>query len=227
MQPDRYASADPSYLHAVLLWMCIGLLASAVAAGWVVLSAAMQDLASSPGTFLVLLLAEVIVVFFIHANLDRTPPAAAAVFFLFYSVLHGLTFGGLVSAYSGVEIFQAFLVAAVMFGVTGVHGWLTRSDRTLRGSLFAMALTGVVTATLFSLYAPQPALTFAVNAGVIVVFLGLSAWDARMIDELATQRAAPAERSAVVGALILYLDFINIVLMFLHLTERRKQPEKR
>ena len=217
--------AGRDFIRSVYWWMFGGLLLTAAAAAWAVFSPTVSRLLfNNPSILIGLFIAELAMVFILSANVERLAPGPAATLFLLYALLNGFTLSGLALAYATMEIFQAFAVAAGMFGAMSAYGFITRRDLTSWGSFLFMGLIGVILATILSAFARHPSFAFTVGFVGALVFLGLTAWDTQRLKAFAaTIGDRDAASYAVVGALSLYLDFINIFLTALRLTARRER----
>jgi FtsH-binding integral membrane protein len=223
--PGSVATAErvTTFLRAVYGWMCAGLAVTAVVAYAVASSPLVGVLASSPMVFLVLFAAQLGVVFYLSARVDRVAPSTAMLLFLAYSALTGVTFSVILLAYTGASIATTFLVTAGMFGALAVYGTTTSRSLAGFGQFFFMGLIGLVLATIVSFFWRNPALEFLISVVGVLVFTGLTAWDAQRLRQMATE--IPPDRTgsyAVVGALSLYLNFINLFLFLLRFTGSRR-----
>jgi FtsH-binding integral membrane protein len=206
-----------TFIRSVYAWMFGGLLLTAFAAVWVVSSPAMQQLVFGTPLRWVLLIAEFGLVVILSAALRRLSPAAAASMFLVFSLINGLTLSVIFFAYTQATIFQAFVTAAGMFGAMSVYGMVTKRDLTSWGSFFFMGLIGLVIASIVNVFIHSSALGFMVSVLGVLVFVGLTAWDTQKLKSYATVTGPMQENLAIIGALALYLDFINLFLMLLRL----------
>ena len=149
---------------------------------------------------------------------------AQALFFTFCAVM-GLSLASIFVVFTDTSIARTFFIAAAMFGVTSLYGYNTRSDLSRFGSFLIMGLFGVVIASLINLFLGASALQFAVSVVGIFVFIGLTAWNTQMLKAQYVEGADPAasHKMAVVGALSLYLDLINIFQLLLYFTGHREE----
>ena len=200
------------FMRSVFTWMCGGLAMTAVAAVWVVLSPGMQNFVLAPGFLVLRILSELAIVFVLASEVERLAPVMAGTIFLLFSLLNGFTIGGIAFAWADTDIFEAFAAAAGMFGVTAFYGLLARKDLTSWGSLLFMGLNGVLIASAVSLFAPSPKIAFVICVAGVAVFLALTAFDMQRLKRIAAEHGEEATAFAIVGALALYLDFINIFL---------------
>jgi len=213
---------ERSFIRSVYGWMFGGLLLTTLAALWVVSSPSMQQIVvKSPGTWIVLSLIELGLVFYLSFRITKMSAGAAASVFLVFSLLNGLTLSWIFFAYTAAAIYQAFGTAALMFGAMSVYGMVTKRDLTSWGSFFFMGLIGILICMLINFFLKSPALGYAISLIGVFVFLGLTAYDTQKLKAYAT---APQlrENLAVYGALALYLDFINLFLMLLRLFGGRR-----
>ncbi|HEY2091650.1 MAG TPA: Bax inhibitor-1/YccA family protein [Thermoanaerobaculia bacterium] len=213
-----------AFIRSVYAWMFGGLLLTAFAAVWVVSSKPMQQLIwGNRMIMIVLIIAEFGLVFGISAGLRRFSPAAAASMFLVYSLLNGLTLSAIFVIYTGASIVQAFVVAAGMFGAMSVYGMVTKRDLTSWGSFFFMGLIGIVICSVVNFFLHSSGLSFVISLVGVFVFVGLTAWDTQKLKSFATVGGPMQESLAVVGALALYLDFVNLFLFLLRILGDRRR----
>jgi uncharacterized protein len=214
---------ERAMFRSVFGWMFVGLLLTAASALWVVTSPAMQQLvlANRFATF-ILFIVEIGLVVNLSWRLPRMSSAAAAGSFLLFSALNGLSLSVLAFAYTGASLVQAFVVAASMFGAMALFGAVTKRDLTSWGSFFFMGLIGILVLGLINVFVQSAALSFAFSAVGVFIFVGLTAYDAQKIKQMATVTGPMRDNVAVIGALRLYLDFVNLFVMLLRLTGRRR-----
>ena len=212
------AERTRTFIRGVYGWMFGGLMLTAFAAMWVVMSPAMQQLViMNPVVRIGLIIAEFAIVLFLSFGLKRMSAGTAAASFLVYSFLNGLTLSVIFWAYSQASIFQAFITAAAMFGVMSVFGMTTKKDLTSWGSFFFMGLIGIVICMVVNMFLRSSGLSFVISIIGVFVFVGLTAWDTQKLKAYATVEGPLRENVAVIGALALYLDFINLFLFMLRL----------
>lgn len=213
-----------TFVRGVYAWMFGGLLLTAFAAMWVVYSPAMKALVlGKPVVTFGLIFAELGIVFALSFGLTRMSPGAAAACFLVYSFLNGLTLSVIFFVYSGASIATAFVTAAGMFGAMSIYGTVTKRDLTSWGSFFFMGLIGIVIASVVNIFWHSTALTFTISILGVFIFLGLTAWDNQKLKTMATVTGTMQENLAIIGALALYLDFINLFLFLLRLFGDRRR----
>ena len=172
-----------------------------------------------------LILAELALVFTLARALQRLGSAAGTGMFLLFSALNGLTLSSIFLLYTGTSLASTFLVAAGMFGSVALYGFVTRRGLTSVGSFFFMGLIGIVLASLVNLFLQSEAIYWAVTYLGVAVFLGLAAWDVQKLKNLGMQISGDGEavaRASILGALALYLDFINLFLLLLRILGGRR-----
>jgi uncharacterized protein len=213
-----------AFIRSVYGWMFGGLLTTAFAALWVVMSPAMQQIVlGTPMVRFGLIIAELGIVFWLSFKIRTMAPSTAAAAFLVYSLLNGLTLSVIFWAYSGSSITMAFVTAAGMFGAMSIYGLVTKRDLTSIGSFFFMGLIGILICMVVNLFLKSDGLSFVISLLGVVIFLGLTAWDNQKLKVMATATGPQQESFAVLGALTLYLDFINLFLFLLRLFGGRRR----
>jgi uncharacterized protein len=227
--PTAAATAErvTAFLRKVYGWMFVGLgVTAAVAVGVAGSPAVMQMIASNMILFLVLAFGQLGLVFYLSARVAKLAPATAAVLFLVYAALNGVLFSFIFMMYTKTSIATTFLVAAGMFGALALYGSTTKRSLAGWGQFLFMGFIGVFLALLVTSFwktaASSAGLQFGITIVGVIVFTGLTAWDAQRLKVMAT--SLPDGRTgsyAVVGALSLYLDFINLFLFLLRLFGRR------
>lgn len=213
-------------------WMFIGLIVTALASLAVVSSEqAAQFLLGNRVLFYGAMIAEFGLVIGLSAGIKRISAAGATLLFLLYSALNGFTLSMIFFAYSLPSIGTAFLLCAGMFGGMSVFGSITKRNLSRVGTFFVMGLWGLVLVSLVNIFVVSEALNFGLGVIGIVIFAGLAAFDAQKIRALAREYSAPTgtltadgmgEKGAIFGALMLYLDFINLFLSLLRVFGRRR-----
>jgi FtsH-binding integral membrane protein len=213
-----------AFVRSVYGWMFGGLLTTAFAAVWVVISPAMQQIVlGTPFVRFGLIIAEVGIVFWLSFRIRTMAPSTAAAAFLVYSLLNGLTLSVIFWAFSGATITMAFVTAAGMFGAMSIYGTVTKRDLTSIGSFFFMGLIGILICMVVNMFLKSTGLDFVISLLGVVIFLGLTAWDTQKLKVMATATGPQQESFAVIGALMLYLDFINLFLFLLRMFGGRRR----
>ena len=213
-----------AFLAKVYGWMFAGLLITSVTA-FVVAStpALVEAVIGNRVVFLVMLFGQLGLVFYLSARVHKMQPATAAGLFMLYSALVGVTSSVILLVFTGSSIAQTFIVTAGMFGATALFGTMTKRSLAGLGHFMFMGLIGLILASVVGFFWHNDALQFVISVVGVVVFTGLTAWDAQRLKQMAV--ALPEGRVgsyAVVGALSLYLDFINLFFFLLRLTGGRR-----
>jgi uncharacterized protein len=219
-------SADrvTAFLRKVYGWMFVGLAITAAVAFAVASSPTLvRAIFGNPIFFIVLIVAELGLVVALSARVDRMAPTTAAVLFVTYSALTGATLSAVLLAFTGASLATTFVVAAGMFGALALYGTTTKRSLAGMGQFLFMGLIGVVLASLVGLFWHAPGFQFGISVVGVLVFTGLTAWDSQRLKEMAavTPDGQVAGR-AIVGALRLYLDFINLFLFLLRFLGARR-----
>lgn len=213
-----------AFLSKVYGWMFFGLLVTAVIAFAVASSPAIIEVVLlNRLVFWALIIAQLGLVFYLSARVDKVAPATAAGLFILYSALVGVTSSVILLVYTGASITTTFIITAGMFGAMAVFGTVTKRSLAGWGQFLFMGLIGVIIASIVGFFWQSGALQFVISVVGVLVFTGLTAWDAQRLKQMAV--ALPDGRVgayAVVGALSLYLDFINLFFFLLRLTGSRR-----
>jgi uncharacterized protein len=221
----RLSEQVSGFLSAVYGWMGAGLAITAITA-WLVASSPQLavTIATNRPIFWALVIAQLGIVFALSARVHKLAPATASLLFIVYSALTGVTLSFILLVYTGASIASTFLVSAMMFAALAAYGTMTRRDLTGVGQFFFMGLIGIVGASIVNIFWQNDGLQFVVSVIGVVVFTGLTAYDAQRLKAMALAMPSGQTGSyAVVGALALYLDFINLFLMLLRFTGQRRE----
>ena len=222
-----------SYMLKVYNYMTIGLAVTGIvayfsgnaAANWQTgeLTAWGQAIFMSPLRWVVIF-APLAAVMFLSFGIQRLSIAAAQALYWVYAALMGLSLSSIFLIYTGASIAQTFFVSAAAFGALSLFGYTTKRDLSAMGSFLVMGLFGLIIASLVNLFLQSSALDFAISAIGVLVFAGLTAWDTQKIKEMYFEAddTAVAGRKAIMGALTLYLDFINLFLFLLRFLGNRE-----
>ena len=206
-----------AFLRSVYGWMCAGLGVTAFVALTVAGSPTMvRAIASNQLLFFGLILAELGLVFYLSARASRLAPNTAMGLFVLYAALNGVTLSLVLLMYTGASIGTTFVVTAGMFGALALFGSTTKRSLAGAGHFFFMGLIGLVLASVVGMFWHSEALQFLISIVGVIVFTGLTAWDAQRLKQMAlTIPAGQSGSYAIVGALSLYLNFINLFLILL------------
>jgi FtsH-binding integral membrane protein len=214
-----------SFLRNVYYWMFLGLAVTAGVAWFVSTQPAiMQAVAGSGFGLLLLIGAQLGLVIWLTARVNTLPPGRAATLFLAYSALNGVMFSFILLAYAATSVASAFVTTSAMFGALAVYGSVTKRSLQGIGQFAFMGLIGIVIASIVGIFWHNDTLQFLISAVGVLVFTGLTAYDAQRLKEMALAPEGPPGLShAIAGALALYLDFINLFLMLLRLMGGRRE----
>ena len=220
---DVESARVAAFLRGVYWWMFGGLgVTAAVALAVASSPAAVGTLVRTPFLFFGVIILELVLVVFLSARVAKMAPSTAGTLFLAYSALNGVTFSLILLAYTGASVANAFFITAGMFGALAVYGSVTKRDLSGMGRFMFMGLVGLVIAGVVSIWWHSDALQFVMGVVGVLVFAGLTAYDTQRLRSMALQLQGEETGSyAVVGALSLYLDFINLFLSLLRLFGRR------
>lgn len=217
---------ETRFLTRVYGWMAGGLVATAFMA-WVTLStpALLQLVFGNRLVFYGLLIGELALVAWLSGLVGRMSASTAAIVFVAYSALNGLTLASVFLVYTSGSIVSTFVVTAGTFGAMSVYGLVTSRSLDGLGSFAFMGLIGVILASVVNLFLRSSMLEFAISCAGVIVFVGLTAYDTRKLKLMAARVDADSEegqKGAIQGALALYLDFVNLFLMLLRLVGSRR-----
>ena len=213
------------FIAAVYGWMVAALAISGIAAFAVFNSETLlYFIFGSRFTFLGLIIAELALVFILSAGIRRMSFPVAAASFVIYSIVNGLTLSSVLFVYTGTSIVRIFVITALMFGAMSVYGATTKSSLQSAGKYLMMALIGLIIASLVNLFMRSSSLDWLISFVTVGVFTGLTAYDTQKITTAAryAQDNEDFKKVAIIGALELYLDFINIFLALLRLFGKRR-----
>lgn len=226
-QIQRVAVAQNEFVRRVFNWMGFGLALTAIVAMLTASSPSMMQLIySNPIVLIGLLVAELGLVVALSAAIGRMSAGTATLMFFGYSALNGVTLSSIFLIYTSSSIANTFFVTAGTFGVMSLYGYTTKRDLTSWGSFLFMGLIGIVLASLVSFFFQSETLYWGITYIGVVIFVGLTAYDAQAIKNMALQGFGDEEserKGSVLGALRLYLDFINLFLMLLRIFGQRRE----
>ena len=214
VKPD--ARLQTAFLTQAFVWMFAGLLVTAGVAAVVQSNAELLDFAA--GNFFILFIVQLGLVLGISALINRISATLALGLFFVYAASLGVTIGLIVTAYTGASVATAFLASSAMFGAAALYGATTKRSLTGLGGILFMGLIGILVASLLNIFLNSDGLSWIISIVGVVIFTALTAYDVQRIQagDLAA-RTGSMEKAAVIGALHLYLDFINLFLFMLRL----------
>lgn len=215
------STAFPALMRKVFVWMTLALAITGLTAYGVATSPTILSLIfSSKVTFFGLIIAEFALVFAISGAINRLSLSTATMLFILYSVINGATLSSIFFAFSVATISKVFFITAGTFGAMALVGYTTKTDLTSMGKLLFMALLGIIIASVVNMFVGSSGLDLILSYVGVLVFVGLTAYDTQKIKQMC--QAAPdasesTQKLALIGALSLYLDFINLFLYLLRI----------
>ena len=218
--------SESNFLSRVYGWMAAGLGVSALASYWLLMQPTLlKTTVVNPVIMIVLFVAELGLVIWLSAAAVRMSVALATSVFLAYSFLNGVTFTPILLIYTSVSVYSTFAITAGTFLFFSVYGMTTKKDLTSVGSLMVMGLIGVIIASVVNIFLKSPILYWISTFVGIAVFLGLIAWDTQKlkgIHAMGFENEDMQKKVAILGALTLYLDFINLFILLLRIFGKRR-----
>jgi FtsH-binding integral membrane protein len=212
-----------AYMLRVYNYMASGLALTGIVAYAVAQSPALLNAIYGTPLMWVVMLAPLGVVILLSARIHKMSATGAQATFWVFSMLMGLSLAHIFLIYTGASIARVFFITASVFGAMSLYGYTTRRDLTGWGSFLFMGLIGIIIASIVNIFLVSSALQFAISVIGVLVFVGLTAYDTQKIKEMYVESDSTAimGKKAIMGALRLYLDFINLFIMLLHLFGRR------
>jgi FtsH-binding integral membrane protein len=211
------------YMLTIYNYMASGLALTGIVAYAAAASGFYAEIAHTPLIWVVML-APLGMVFWLSAGIQRMNAGTAQALFWVFAALMGLSLASIFLVYTGASISRVFFITGGTFAAMSLYGYTTKRDLMKFGSFLMMGLIGIIIASLVNLFIASSALQFAISVIGVLVFVGLTAWDTQRIKEMyvATDDGQTAGKKAVMGALQLYLDFINLFVMLLQLFGQRR-----
>ncbi len=207
------------FMQHVYTWMFTGLLVTAAVAYVCASSMAILQFVASGVGLIVFAVSTIGLVFYLSSRIHQLSAQQATGYFLLYTALMGAFLSPILIIYTGASIASTFVITALMFGSLAVYGMTTKRDLSAMGSFMMMGLVGLILASLVNIFLASSAMQFIINVVGVIIFAGLTAWDNQKIRQMG--ETAPIEdsvalrRGAILGALTLYMDFINLFLFML------------
>ena len=215
------STAFPALMRKVFVWMTLALAITGLTAYGVATSPTILSLIfSSKVTFFGLIITEFALVFAISGAINRLSLSTATLLFILYSVINGATLSSIFFAFSVATIGKVFFITAGTFGAMALVGYTTKTDLTSMGKLLFMALLGIIIASVVNMFVASSGLDLILSYVGVLVFVGLTAYDTQKIKQMcqtAPDAGESAQKLALIGALSLYLDFINLFLYLLRI----------
>lgn len=210
-----------SFMTGVFGWMTLALVITGLLAGWISTTPALRDVIFRHRLlFIMLFVAELFMVIGLTAFIRRISVNVAIWVFIGFAVLNGITLSALFYIFTMESIARAFYISAGTFGIMSVYGYFTRKDLSHIGNVAGLALIGILVATLVNLFLPSTTLYWIISYAGVILFTALTAYDVQKIKVLSDRASIDRQswqKGAVIGALLLYLDFVNLFLFFLRI----------
>jgi len=211
--------ASTIFLAKVFNWMAVGLGLTGIVAYFTAHTGLALAIIGSP-IFFILIIGELGLVFYLSARIEKMQASTASSLFVGYSVLNGLTLSVIFLAYTSSSIAGTFFITAGMFGAMAVYGLVTKRDLSGWGSFLFMGLIGIIIASIVNIFLNNSAMHWMISMIGVLIFTGLTAYDVQRIKKIGeegimTQGHEAIRKGSIMGALALYLDFINLFLMLL------------
>ena len=216
------------FVRSVYNWMCIGLGVTGLVSLYVSGNETFSSLVFGNSLiFFALIIAELALVFSISGMVNRMSAGTATTLFVVYSALNGITLSFIFLAYTRASIVSTFFVCSATFLACSIYGWTTKKDLTSLGGFLMMGLIGIIIASLVNMFIRSSAVSMVVSYIGVIVFVGLTAYDTQKMKDMALTQPAGLDgevirKGAILGALSLYLDFINLFLMLLRIFGRSR-----
>jgi len=228
---QTYYAQESNLLYRVYGWMCLALALTATTAYYVSTSPAFLAMIFGPegkGTMvpIILFIVQIGLVLALSIFIQRISYPVAVVLFILYALSLGVTLSAIFLVYTFTSIFSTFLVASGMFGAMAIYGYFTKSDLTSMGSFLFMALIGLVIGGLVNMFLKSESFQYVLAGIGVLVFTLYTAYDVQKIKNIMHDRFADQEtlsKIAIIGALTLYLDFVNLFLSLLQFMGRKKE----
>lgn len=218
---ERVSSA--SFITGVYGWMMLALILTAATAFVTASTPAIREFVFGiPYMFMGLIIAELGLVWYMSARVMRLSNAATTLLFIAYSILNGLTLSIVLLAYTGAVVSNAFLITAGTFGIMSAAGYFTKKDLSGFGSIMMMGLIGIILASLVNFFLHSATMDYIISYVGVMIFVGLTAYDTQKIKNMANElEDDQLKKAAIMGALTLYLDFVNLFLFLLRILNRK------
>jgi len=211
------------FIRSVYNWMGIGLALTGFTAYYVANTPALvQAIFGNQILFFGLIIGELALVFYISARIQKIQASTATAIFVVYSILNGATLSFVFLVYTASSITSTFFICAATFVACSIYGWTTKRDLTSMGGFMTMGLIGIIIASVVNMFFRSSAMSMIISYIGVIVFVGLTAYDTQHLKTMALNQpdgleAGVIRKGAIMGALKLYLDFINLFLMLLRI----------
>lgn len=214
------------FMNRVYMWMCSGLVTTAVTAYLVSITPGLFNAIFSGNSWIFygLILLELGMVVYLSAMISKMKASTAGTVFFLYSVLNGVTMASIFAIFLATSIGLTFAITAGMFGVMSLYGYTTKTDITTVGNIAFMALIGIILASVVNLFLNNAMLDWVISYIGVIVFVALTAYDTQKIKAFSVgvgENEEAGQKASIIGALNLYLDFVNLFLFLLRIFGKR------
>jgi len=220
------SAAFPVLMRKVYVWMTMALVITGLTAYGVATSPGiLQAIYTNQILFWGLVIAEFALVFGVSAAINRLSLSTATLMFILYSVINGALLSYIFLAYTASSVATVFFITAGTFGVMALIGYTTKTDLSSMGKILFMALIGMIIATVVNIFVKSDGLTMILSYVGVLIFVGLTAYDTQKIKQMLLQApdaSEGAQKLALLGALTLYLDFVNLFIYLLRIFGKRE-----
>ena len=229
-QPAATGTLAKSFMANVFLWMTVAMFVTAATAFWfasdisLITSLVNVETGGMTGLGWIVTLAPLGFVLLMSLGYQKLSPAILTLLFLGFSILMGMSLSFVLLVYTAASVYKTFAITAGMFGIMAVTGYTTKTDLTKFGSIMMMGLIGIILAMVVNIFLKSSALEFIISIVGVLVFTGLTAWDVQKLKRIGTadMDQVNSKKMSIMGALTLYLDFINLFLFLLRFLGDRK-----
>ena len=223
---DQVRTIQASFINKVYAWMCLALAITGFVAMRTVTSDVMLNMIfGTQFGFFALIIIEVGIVIWLSKKISTMSSNMAIGLFLLYSALNGLTLSVLLLVYTSASVASTFFITAGTFGAMSVYGFFTKKDLSSWGNLLFMALIGLIIASVVNIFWHNDGLYWIITYAGVLIFVGLTAYDTQKIKQMSLQLDEESEegrKGAIMGALALYLDFVNMFIFMLRIFGNRR-----
>ena len=222
---QQVQTIQATFINKVYAWMCLALTVTGFIAFRTAQSEALLGLIFGNSIILIgLIIFELGIVFWMSKNITNISSNMAIGLFMLYSALNGLTLSAILLVYTASSIASTFFITAGTFGAMSIYGYFTKKDLTSWGNLLFMALIGLIVASIVNIFWASSTMYWIITYAGVLIFVGLTAYDTQKIKNMyaASDTGELIGKKAVMGALTLYLDFINLFIMLLRLFGQRR-----
>ncbi len=223
---EQVQTIQAAFMSKVYTWMSGGLAITGLIAMWVASTPSLiEAIVTNQILFFGLIIGEIFLVGYLISMIKRMSAQTAGIIFTGYAALNGLTLSFIFLIYELGSIASTFFVTAGTFAIMSIYGYYTKKDLTSWGNLLFMALIGIIIASVVNFFMQSEMMYWLITYAGVFIFVGLTAYDTQKIKRMSTASEVGSEeesKSAIVGALMLYLDFINLFLLLLRILGDRK-----